>query len=814
MNKLISLVALIIIIGNVNAQGIIEGRIFQSDSSSLSSVSIYLENTNFGTASNSLGNFKLGNIPSGEYTVVFSCVGYEKTLQKVNVVDGETTTLNVKVLENTTTLDEFAVSAKSLTGGITGVKKLPGSAYYISPKELEKFSYSDINRSLRIVPGVTLTEEDGFGLRTNIGLRGTGTERSSKITVMEDGILIAPAPYAAPAAYYFPTAGRINSIEIMKGSSQIKYGPYTTGGAINLISTPIPVGFSGKADMLIGSFDYKQFHANVGESFKNFGYMIETYQFGSDGFKKLDVDGETGFNKQDYLAKFRFNTNTNAKIYQSIEFKIAQANEVSDETYLGLTEKDFDLNPIRRYAASQMDKMTTQQRTYSATHFVKFTKNVSLTTTGYYTEFKRNWYKLNNLTDTAGNNVSIAKILDNPDEHEEFYNIIRGNSSINSDALTVRANNRSYQTSGVQTALNIKFNTEKTNHNIELGFRYHIDEMDRFQWDDIFQMNDGSMLLTKAGIPGTQDNKIESANAIATYIQYKLNFKKITFTPGVRYENILFNRLDYGKNDIRRTGINLKERENQVDVIIPGATVDYQFNKSFNAFVGVHKGFAPPGSTPETKPEESMNYETGLALYKDALTLKIVGFYNDYQNLLGADLEAAGGGGTSNLFNGGAAISYGIEFFATYDFFASLNNKYRLPLAVSYTYMNAEFKNTFASSFEAWGDVTKGDQLPYLANNQLNVSLSLEHPKYSLNLRGNYMDAMRTQAGTGSIPSNLKTDAYFVLDANITFKIHKETALYAGISNIMNNEYIVARRPAGLRPGMPRMIQGGVKVRF
>src|SRR5690606_24199087 len=173
-------------------------------------------------------------------------------------------------------------------------------------------------------------------------------------------------------------------------------------------------------------------------------------------FKKLDVDGETGFNKQDYLAKFRFNTNTNAKIYQSIEFKIAQANEISDETYLGLTEKDFNLNPIRRYAASQMDKMTTQQRTYSATHFAKLTKNVSLTTTSYYTEVKRNWYKLNNQTDTARKNIIIAKILESPDEDKEFYNIIRGNSSINSDALTVRANNRSYQTSGVQTALNIK----------------------------------------------------------------------------------------------------------------------------------------------------------------------------------------------------------------------------------------------------------------------------------------------------------------------------------------------------------------------
>ena len=195
--------------------------------------------------------------------------------------------------------------------------KTTGSAAYIGRAELKKHNYSDVNRVLRTVSGVYIQEEDGFGLRPNIGLRGTGVERSSKITLMEDGVLIAPAPYAAPAAYYFPSVSRMSSVEVRKGSSQIKYGPYTTGGAINFISTRIPYEFSGNAELSAGQFNSRQLAASIGDTKGNMGYLIESRFLSNDGFKELDNQANTGFDVTDILAKFMIKTDNDASVFQT-----------------------------------------------------------------------------------------------------------------------------------------------------------------------------------------------------------------------------------------------------------------------------------------------------------------------------------------------------------------------------------------------------------------------------------------------------------------------------------------------------------------
>ena len=814
MRIVLVLVLLTIITLSAYSQGTLTGKITEKGSGNpLQNVSVYLEGTTLGAATDVNGSYTISNIPAGSYQVAARLLGYD--LKRTGfTVEGDTeTTLDFVLTENFVEISGVVIRGTTLTGGASGVNSVPGSAQYLSRKDLEKFSYNDVNRVLRNIPGINIQEEDGFGLRPNIGMRGTGVERSSKITLMEDGILIAPAPYAAPAAYYFPTVGRMQGVEVRKGSSQIKYGPYTTGGAINFISTQIPGTTEANFSILGGNFGQRIVHANAGTSFKNGGLVLETYQAGADGFKELDNGGETGFDSQDYLAKIRINTNADAKIYQSLQLKIGQTIGESDETYLGITQEDFEITPFRRYAGSQVDLMETRHNQISLQHVIRPSRFIDITTTAYRTEFKRNWYKLDAVrygSQDGSSVVGIADLLEAPSLYGSAFGTVTGSGP---DTLLVKANNRAYYAKGVQSIAGIQFQTADWSHEIEVGIRVHKDEMDRYQWVDDYIMDEGIMELINSGQPGTESNRIESANAFASFIQYTLKGRRLSLVPGLRYESISIRREDYGKQDPERTGQDLRISENSVNVWIPGIGIEYTANSYLDIFTGVHKGFSPPGSRDGTEAEESVNYEIGARLNRGALLINGVLFINDYKNLLGSDLSAAGGAGTPDLFNGGQALIRGAEVEITYDLLNS-HNQFSMPLQVVYTHTYGEFQNSFESDFEPWGTVESGDQLPYLAPHQLAVNVSLEAQKFNFNVSSKYVSDMRTVAGDGEIPTNQMIPSQLIIDLSGTYFLNKNISFFANLRNITDEVYLVARRPAGLRPGLPRSFVLGLKANF
>ncbi|MEX1153643.1 TonB-dependent receptor family protein [Parvibaculum sp.] len=698
--------------------------------------------------------------------------------------------------------------------------EVAGAVTFIGKEELEKFSYSDINRVLRLAPGVQIQEEDGQGLRPNIGIRGSGNDRNSKIVVMEDGVLMAPAPYAAPAAYYFPHAGRMEAVEITKGAAAIKYGPSTVGGAINLFSTAIPDNedgsLSGSLKVLGGEDATLRVHGHAGgwmplSEAWDVGILLETLQNRSDGFKTVDGGGDAGFYLQDYVGKLAFRSKAGSGLRQAFEFKVQVSDENSDETYLGLTPADFAANPYRRYAASRLDEMNVDHKTFQATHRVDFDNDTALTTTAYYTETARAWYKINDVRQTGAPGwTSISNAVGDPANGTE-RDILRG---VADGEIRIRNNNREYYTAGIQSVLGTTFLTGDIAHFVEVSARYHQDEEDRFQNDDIYAMTGGQLTLTTAGAPGSQTNRVGDAKAWAFFARDTIDWGNLTVVPGLRYETIKLRRTDYALNDPGRT-TPTSVRENSVDVLIPGIGATYNLTDEWQILAGVHRGFAAPGPGSTSDAEKSVNYEAGFRYGAGAFAFEAIGFFNDYSNLLGTCTASTGGGCTIGAqFDGGEVDVKGLEIAAGTDAGDLLGLGLRVPLAAAYTYTTTEFQTNFASGFGPWGTVTAGDELPYVPEHMLTLSAGLEGEVWRTNLLVSYVDETRAVAGTGAIPDDELINERVIFDLSAEYDVAPGVTLIGIVENLTDEVYNVSFDPAGARPGKPRTILGGVRFSF
>jgi Fe(3+) dicitrate transport protein len=714
------------------------------------------------------------------------------------------------------------LSTVLVTSSTADAADVAGSVSFLSDADLSVQAQTDVLRVLRAVPGVNIQEEDGYGLRPNIGLRGSGSDRSSRIVLMEDGVPIAPAPYASPSAYYFPTTGRMHAIEVTKGPAAVRYGPRTTGGAINFFSTPVPEDFSGFAQAFFGSEDRQRTHAWIGgretvAGTLEAGGLIELFHDETDGFKRLDSGGPTGFEADDIVVKFGF-YNEDAAQPQSLEVKYQSRDETSNETYLGLTRDDFRADPYRRYDASRNDQFNGENELFQLTHKIELTPSLSLTTFAYRHDFFRNWYKLQGIS-AAGAGASgdrgISGIIADPVTFAAEFDIITGALSVD-DSIVLRANRRDYSSEGIQSVLNWQASHGSVSHDVTIGLRVHEDEEDRFQEEDAYQLEDGDLILTTAGVPGSQANRVSSGEAIALFVEDRIRWDRWTVTAGARFEDYELSRADFDTADQDRSMGPTRVRTLDDQVIVPGLGVLFDVSDALTLLAGVHKGFAiaSPGNT-GSEAEESVNYEAGGRFTRGAFSAEAIGYFNDYSNLLGACTNSSGGNCViGNQFDGGDVDVKGLEVTASWNAASVLDTDLSLPLSLVYTWTDAEFQEAFQSDYEPWGDVIAGDKLPYVAEQQLTLSAGIEAGRWGLNLQGNYVDEARARAGQGSIPAGQRIDSRWVADAAAWVDITERLRLRAKVENLFDEVYVASIDPAGLRPGKPQEFLIGLEASF
>jgi Fe(3+) dicitrate transport protein len=689
------------------------------------------------------------------------------------------------------------LSPFNVIGTKSDVSRLQGSGTVLDSTDLRPFFHTDVTEILRQVPGVYVRPEEGYGLFPNISIRGTDPNRSQKVTILEDGIPASPSPFSAPAAYYSPTAGRMAGFEILKGSSQLKYGPNNSGGVLNYISTPIPQDQSSYFKGSYGENNSKLAHVYSGGKLDfaggRLGYLLEVFDQRTDGWKTIADDttttggvfkgGDAPVYKNDMLLKLSYEFGEG----DYLEFKAGRTDLDGDVSYIGLTKADFNTNPYQRYAGTIHDNMDSDQSRYYLRYIKEISESTKLTTALFSNEFNRDWYKISKVD---GNSIGEGA-LGTPDN----VSILKGDKN---GSIVYKHNDRSYKTKGVQANLEFELN----NNQFDLGFRYTDDHYsyNPGYTEDTYTMSvDTGLGLSSPSSPKTKGNKTNrDSKALEIYLIDEISFGALTVTPGVRYTDV-----DYEYNLL----------ETSVSDTLLGIGATYELESS-TLFAGLHEGHSLPGPTSSLQEETSLGFEIGLRT-DTPVSFEISYFNTSFDDMI--VYPSVGAGNNSAESNVGEATTSGLEVLVgtTYKM-----EGVQVPFQVALTYTKAEFDTSMSSTDEdkenRYDNALKGNKLPFIPKFQVNVRGGLEFEKLSTYLNYHWQDDVYVN-GSNSVEItgfDAKLPSYGVLDWSAYYKILDRVTLFGKVTNLTDEKYAVSDLPDGYRPGAPRIASIGMEFDF
>lgn len=682
-----------------------------------------------------------------------------------------------------------------IIGSHEQARHVAGSGSVISTEQVRIEAATDINQLLKTVPGVYIREEDGAGLRPNIGIRGATSERSSKVTLMEDGVMTAPAPYADPSAYYFPTAARQAAIEVLKGAPLLRYGPQTTGGVVNLVSTPTPQATGGSLELNADENGSTDVHAWYGQKSEQFSWMVETVQRDGEGFKDIDRSSQdSGFEIEDYVAKLAWES-TGAGAKQRVFVKAQYSEELSNETYLGLTDLDFNADENRRYGLSEIDQMDNRHSGIQASYSIELTEQLSASVMAYSNRFYRDWFKLDGasgLIDDANNGDATA------------LGVLHGD--IDEFGLPYKHNNRHYESDGVELNLNYSLG----DHNIVLGMRSHEDSVDRYQLTDIYNQIDGALVYDNTVLPNSSNNRLGKADALSGWIvdtwQVSERLRLITT---LRHEDVSNQEKRFGTTDRSTVA---RFASNHDSEWLPGTSFTYELNDNWQLLAGVHRGFSPlgAGSTSQQEPETSVNWEAGARYANMGWFVEAIAFksrFSDKSENCSLASPCSNGEISGSYTTGEAEIS-GIEFQASTSF---EQGRFSIPLDIAYTWTDAEISRDNAVT-----GVLNGDQLKDVPEQVFSIRTGLEHRSgWNNYIVAKYIDeqCVRISCNRSTSPF-ATTDSLFVIDLISRYALSENIDSFLKVENLLDEQTIVSRDPYGARPNKPRTASIGIEVRL
>ena len=778
----------------------LSGQIITEGGMVIENAHLSLTGTSYGTTSDLDGKFVLKGLPYGSYEIVITHQSYETAKIRLNADSVDH--LSIILKENMHLLSQiYVVSSRDRL-----FNTVPGSVSYLDKSELVLLKPISGNEVFRRVSGLNVVDEEGAGLRANIGIRGLDPDRSRNVLMLEDGIPVALSPYGEPEMYYTPAMDRMSGVEVLKGSGQILYGPQTVGGVINYITADPPEEQEIGIRLQGGSGGYFSGLASYGNTFNNTGFQA-TY------LRKQATDlGPTNFTINDFSLKM----NTALSERSSLGIKLAAYNEVSNSTYVGITQRMYDMGGNDYTVMMPNDELDVKRYMMSFYHQVHLTKDINLQSTLFGYSTVRNWRRQDYVYNSYANGVLNPPPAD-------WTGIVWGDESVAGGAIYPRNRtgnrDRQFEVAGWEQKLNYAFTTGNIQNTLTAGYRLMFERAYE-------QRINGSTADAKSG--AMVSDEIRTGKALALYFMDKIQvLPKLEITPGLRAEFYNYEReiLREGSVDTFRIA------ENSISELIPGVGMNYRPNTRMNIFTGIHRGYAPPrvkdainfsAENPvlDLKAESSWNFELGLRsqIYR-GIYAELAYFYMNFDNQIIPSSQSIGGIGFG-VTNAGKTLHSGLEAAIYMNSSELLDSDWQFMFDLNTTYIRASYNSDRIVTSSGDDINVNGNRLPYAPEWTVSSAITAETPfGTGIRITNTYVGSQFTDELNIVTPSNNGRiglmPQYYVMDVSLFHHLSKlNTRLNVSIKNLTDERYISTRRPEGIRVGLPRIFTAGLEVKF
>lgn len=180
-----------------------------------------------GTTTDLDGSYSI-SVEAGEYTLVFSYIGYNTVNKTITIAAGEEKTLNISLQESATTLDDIVISSsvfeKKASEEVISIQ-------VIKPDFIDKINPIRFDDIARRVTGLNVVDGQA-NIRAGSGWAyGVG----SRVMVVMDGQPLLTPDRSDVRWNHLPTE-MIGQVEVLKGASSVLYGSSAMNGTINIQS--------------------------------------------------------------------------------------------------------------------------------------------------------------------------------------------------------------------------------------------------------------------------------------------------------------------------------------------------------------------------------------------------------------------------------------------------------------------------------------------------------------------------------------------------------------------------------------------------